>query len=287
MEGFKMGFGRVFTPAGRGRWGVSGGLAPVVMALALAACGGGGGGRRGEPSNSTTTGPSTTAGSSSRPVPTRGSVAFTVVGVRLAEPGLRVLVGASGGTIRVVARGLSGGSNGVRICAVDGVSTPPRAGDCVVATDGRGVDIPVSGVSPGVLVQALEGSIGGVVGVAEVTLVYVPEGDRITVVTPPLAPSATPGDCPGEPCRMAFELSPTGPGTFVLEAQGRGGRPQLTLASGVPAGASRVMSMVEGGGRLAIRSSLDGGSDATLILRNLADVELPPLELSLAWPART
>ena len=42
-----------------------------------------------------------------------------------------------------------------------------------------------------------------------------------------------------------------------------------------------MLSIVEGGGSLAIRSTVDGRSDATLTLRNLGDAELPPLELAL------
>ncbi len=273
----------------RGRWWGPGGvgtvLGPLAMTLALAACGGGGG-RRGEPSN-TSTGSTTTAPGTSRAVPPGGSVAFTVIGATLAEPGLRVLVGASGGTLQVVATGVSGGSNEVRICPVDGVSGAPQADGCVVGRDGQTVTVAVAGGSPGVVVQAPEGAIAGAFRVAEVTLIYVPEGDRIAVVTPPMAPSEVPGDCPGGRCRLAFRLSPTGPGIFVLEAQGRGARPQLSLEAGLPAGPSRVISIVEGGGRLAIRTSVDGRSDATLTLRNLGDTELPPLEISLGWPART
>jgi hypothetical protein len=271
-------------------------LGPLAMALALAACGGGGG-RRGEPSNSSTTrpsdpsgtstsGPPTTPAPSSRPVPPAGSVAFTVVGVTLSEPGLRVLVGASGGAITVVARGVSGGSNGVRICPVNGVSGAPAADDCVVADDGGGVSLAVAGGLPGVLLRAPEGTNTDPIRVAEVTLIYVPDGDQITVVTPPLAPSATPGECSGGPCQTAFELSPTGRGAFSLRADGRGARPQLSLVAGQPGGSTQVISIVEGGGSLAIRSTVDGRSDATLTLRNLGDAELPPLELALVWPVR-
>jgi hypothetical protein len=156
--------------------------------------------------------------------------------------------------------------------------------------DGQAVDLMVptglAGGSGGVLVRAPEGSIGDRIRVAEVTLIYVPDGDGITVVTPPLAPSATPGDCSGEGCQMAFQLSPTGRGTFSLRADGRGGRPQLTLAAGLPSGPSRVLSVVEGGGSLAVGSTVDGGSDATLTLRNVGDAGLLPLELALVWPSR-
>jgi hypothetical protein len=123
--------------------------------------------------------------------------------------------------------------------------------------------------------------------VSEVTLIYTPEDDRITVVTPPLAPSDTPGHCSGGGCQMAFQLSPTGSGTFSLRADGRGGRPQLTLEAGLPGGPSRVLSIVEGGGSLAVGSTVDGRSDATLTLRNQGQAELPVLEISLAWPFRT
>lgn len=296
MEGFSTASGRFSSPARRGRWGVSLAAGPLAMALALAACGGGGG-RRGEPSNSSTTasssppgpsssGPPTTPAGGSRPVPPAGSVAFTVVGLTLSEPGLRVLMGASGGTVQVVARGVSGDSNGVRVCPVSGVAGPPPSVGCVAAMDGRGVVVEVPAGAGGVLLRAPEGAAGDRIRVAEVTLIYVPEGDQITVVTPPLAPSATPGDCPGGPCEMAFQLSPTGSGTFSLRADGRGARPQLTVTSGLPAGPSRVLSVVEGGGSLAVRSTVDGRSDATVTLRNLGETELPALEIALVWPVR-
>ncbi len=215
-------------------------------------------------------------------------MAFTAIGVPLSESGLRVLVQPSGGVLRVVVRGVSGGSDAVRICPVSGVAGAPASADCVVAGDGRAVDLTVDptgdpGVG-GILVRPAEASIGAGIRIAEVTLLYVPDGGRITLVTPPLAPSEIPGDCTGGRCAMAFELSPTGPGTFVLEADGRGARPRFTLEAGAAGGPSRVVSAVEGGGRLAIRSSVDGRSDASLVLRNLGDADLPPLEISLVWP---
>gem|GEM_PF-6764591 len=213
-------------------------------------------------------------------------MAFTVAGVTLAEPGLRVLVSASGGTVQVVARGVSGVSNGVLVCPVEGAAGAPREGDCVVVENGRAVDLAVGVTSPGVLVRTPEGARGAPPRVAELTLIYVPDGDRITVLTPPTAPPQTPGDCHAGPCQTTFELSPTGSGTFVLEADGRGGRAQLTLDAGAPSGRSQVLSIVEGGGRLAIRSTLDGRSDARLTLRNQGETELPPLELTLSWPVR-
>jgi hypothetical protein len=84
---------------------------------------------------------------------------------------------------------------------------------------------------------------------------------------------------------MTFEVTPTARGTFALDADGRGGRPQLTLRSGTDgAGSSRVVSMVEGGRRLRIRSTVEGPIGASLTLRNLGSSELPPLELALVWP---
>jgi hypothetical protein len=157
---------------------------------------------------------------------------------------------------------------------VEGVADVPTTADCVVAGDGRGVDLTAGGV----VLRPENGSQK----VAEVTLIYVPDGDSITVVTPPLAPLYDPG--------MAFEVTPTGAGTFVLDADGRGGRPRLTLQAGPqplpPGGGSQVLSAVEGGGVLALRSTLDGRSDATLQLANVGDIELPPLELTMAWPAK-
>ena len=128
------------------------------------------------------------------------------------------------------------------------------------------------------------------------TLTYVPEGDSITLVTPSLPPAEVPGECSTGRCAMGFELTPTGSGTFVLDANGRGARPELTLRAGPPGtrlpapggsggGTSRVVAMVSGGGRLSISSSVDGRSDATLGLRNLGDTPLPVLELALVWPS--
>jgi len=216
-------------------------------------------------------------------------VAFTAFGVPLSEPGLRVLVRPSGGAIRVVVRGVSGlsrDSRGVKVCPVNGVSEVPTTEGCVPAGDGQAVDLVVGPGVGGVLLRAAEPVLGAGIRVDEVTLIYVPDGDQITVVTPSLAAPEVPGDCPGGRCAMAFELTPTGPGTFVLEADGRGARPRLTLESGGTAGPSRVFSAVEGGGRLAIRSSVDGRSDAALVLRNLGDAALPPLEISIVWPGR-
>jgi hypothetical protein len=277
-------------------------VGPLAMAVALASCGGGGG-RRGDPGNpsggrsaSSTSGPPTTPAPSSRPLPPAGSVAFTATGVPLSDPGLRVLVRPSGGVLRVVVRGITGGSNTVRICPVDGVSGTPSEGRCVVASDGRPVDLVVDeaagGGVGGVLLRPPEGSSGAGIRVSEVTLIYAPDGDSITLVTPPLAPSNAAGECPGGTCAMGFELSPTGPGTFSLQADGRGARPQLTLRDGPAEGSgtggstSRVMSLVEGGSRLSIRSTVDGRTDASLVLRNVGDSELPALEIALVWPSR-
>jgi hypothetical protein len=85
---------------------------------------------------------------------------------------------------------------------------------------------------------------------------------------------------------MTFEVTPTGRGTFALDADGRDGRPQLTLRSGTEGAGSRVVSMVEGGRRLRIRSTVQGPTGASLTLRNLGSSELPPLELALVWPTR-
>jgi len=84
---------------------------------------------------------------------------------------------------------------------------------------------------------------------------------------------------------MVLGLTPTGRGSFQLTADGRGGRPQLTLRSGVDrAGSSRVVSMVEGGARLRIRSTVEGPEGVSLTVRNLGSADLPPLELTLVWP---
>lgn len=207
-------------------------------------------------------------------------MAFTVVGATLSEPGLRVLMEVSGEALEVVARGVPGGPGELLACPVEGVSGDPGAAGCVPLEDGRTASMSLGGGATGVLLR----SSGGPVRVAEVTLLYVPVGDRITLVTPPLDPPATPGECPGGACEIAFELSPTGPGTLVLEAHGRGARPQLTVQAGLPAGPSRVLSIVEGGGRLAVRSTVDGRADARLTVRNLGAMELPPLEIALTWP---
>jgi len=283
-------------------------LGPLAMAVALASCGGGGG-RRGGPSDGSvppssspsgappaiplgpaTSGPAATAAPSARPLPPPGSVAFTAIGVPLSEPGLRVLVRPSGGRVQVVVRGVPGGSNGVRICPVSDISGAPPVDGCVVAADGRPVDLVVDGAAGGgvggVLVGPSDGSVGGGFRGAEVTLIYVPDGDSITLVTPRLAPPETPGDCPEGRCAMAFELTPTGSGTYSLEADGRGARPQLTLRVGLPDGGSRMVGMVEGSNRLSIGSTVDGRSDANLSLRNVGPSELPPLEIALVWPSR-
>ncbi len=50
-----------------------------------------------------------------------------------------------------------------------------------------------------------------------------------------------------------------------------------------------MLSVVEGGGSLAVRSTVDGRSDATVTLRNLGETELPALEIAvgLARPPLT
>ena len=48
-----------------------------------------------------------------------------------------------------------------------------------------------------------------------------------------------------------------------------------------------MLSIVEGGGSLAIGSTVDGRSDATLTLSNLGEMELAPLELTVVWPSRS
>jgi hypothetical protein len=243
----------------------------------------------------------TTAGSPavtpSRPVPRAGSVAFTVLGAPLSEGGLRVLMGPSEGAVEVVVGGSPAASNEVEVCPVAGVGGVPDEARCVVATPGRTVALVVGGGSSqgpdggltGVLLRPRNGSPATGSRVPEVTFTYRPSGAAITVVTPALPPAGAPGECPGGACEMSLDLTPTGSGTFELEADGRGGRPQLTLRSGPgspgqPPSASRVVSIVEGGGRLRIRSTVQGPSGVSLTLRNLGDVHLVPLELALVWP---
>ncbi len=219
-------------------------------------------------------------------------MAFTVLRVPLVEPGLRVLMGPAGGAVEVVVRGLPPGSNGVEACPVEGVAGVPGTGRCVVAGPDQAVEIDVGGGSDGapsgVLLRPLDGSPATPSTLPEVTFTYRPAGDSLTVVTPRLAPSGVPADCPGGTCEMTFELTPTGYGTFELDADGRRARPQLTLRSGRDrSGSSRVVSMVGGGGRLTMRSTVDGPAGVSLTLRNQGPAELPPLELRLVWPSRS
>ncbi len=265
---------------GRASAGLGRGVGAVLLGLSVGACSGGGAPSRDAPDASISPSPSATGGvpttdpTTSRPVPPEGSVAFTVVGATLLGPGLRVLLETSGATVEVVARGVAGPSNRVLACPVEGISDTPDEAGCVIVTDGRAASVGLPEGSSGLLLRAVDDPVR----VAEMTLIYVPEGDSITVVTPPMAPS--------EASEIAFELTPTGPGNFVLKADGRDARPRLTVQSGLPSGPSRVLAIVEGGGALAITSTLDGRSDARLTVRNVGAMEMPPMEIGLSWPSR-
>lgn len=230
------------------------------------------------------------------PFPPPGSVAFTAAGATISEPGLRLLVDPADGSMEVLVEGLPAGSDTVEACPVGGVSAAPDATRCVVAAAGRRVALGLgegSATRPetrlrGVLLRPSGGSTAGPVEVPEVTFTYRPASAAVTLVTPPLPPPGTPGECPGGPCLMSFEVAPTGAGTLRLDADGRGARPQLTLRSGREGdGSSRVVSLVEGGGRLTIRSTVEAGPGTVLVLRNLGETALPPLELALVWPLAT
>ena len=243
------------------------------------------------PSNTTATTAATTpttAPTVTLPPPPPGSVTLSAVGVPLAEPGLRVLLSAATGVVRVEIRGLDIPSNAAVVCPVAGPATPPSTtAECVPVDPGKPVDVALVGGARGVLLRPPEGSSAPGATLAEVAFTYVPADDSLTLVTPVLVASSTPGDCAGGPCQMSFRLTPTGSGTFVLDADGRNARGQLTVQTGAAAGGgSRVLASVGGGGRLRVSSSLDGRSDAELVLRNLGPADLPPLELKLVWPSR-
>ncbi len=274
-------------------------MAAGAAALAVASCGGGGGSRVAPtttsetpvattaPTSNTTLGPASV--SPSRPAPGPGSVAFTVLGAPVSDPGLRVLMGPVEGLVKVVVGGLPEGPGGVEVCPVRGVSGSPGTGRCVVATSDRTVDLTVDGGvdggPAGVLLRPVGGSSSTPIRVPEVTFTYRPDGDSVTIVTPPLPPPGTPGDCPGGACEMTFEVVPTARGTFELAAEGRNARPQLTLRSGRDgAGGARTVAIVEGGGRLRMSATVEGPEDVSLVLRNLGSEALPALELALVWP---
>ncbi len=216
--------------------------------------------------------------------PPPGSVTLSAFAVPLAEPGLRVLLSSATGVVRVEIRG----SNAAVVCPVAGPATPPSAtAECVAVNPGHPVDVALSGGARGVLLRPADGSNAPGASLAEVAFTFVPADDSLTLVTPVLGPSPTTGDCAGGPCQMSFRLTPTGSGTFVLDADGRNGRGQLTVRTGpASGGGSRVLASVGGGGRLRVSSSLDGLSDAELVVRNLGPADLPPLEVNLVWPAR-
>jgi hypothetical protein len=229
-------------------------------------------------------------------------VDFTVSSAPVAGPGLRVLMGPADAAVEVVVRGLPDGSDVVELCPVGGASATPDEGGCVVATPGRAVALALGAGSGGgaggglrgVLVRPRTGSSGASSAVVDVTFTYRPGADSLTVVTPPLGPYGGAGGAIDGGGEMTFELTPTGRGTFQLVADGRGGRPRVTLRSGRPdsasgnggtASSSRVVSTVEGGGRLSIRATVEGPDGVSLTLRNLGPDTLAPLELALVWPS--
>ncbi|MEA2842619.1 MAG: hypothetical protein QOJ69_290 [Actinomycetota bacterium] len=203
---------------------------------------------------------------------------LSAFGVPLAEPGFRVLMSAATGVVRVEIRGAGGGSNGAVACPVPGPVTPPAAGaECVPVNPGKPVDVTLANGARGVLLRPAPGSNAPGARLAEVAFTYVPADDSLTLVTPVLAAS-------GE---LSFRLTPTGRGTFALDADGRNGRGQLTLEAGAAgSGGSHVLASVGGGGRLRVSTSVDGESNAELLVRNLGSADLPPLEVNLVWPSR-
>jgi hypothetical protein len=238
------------------------------------------------PATTSTTTPGRTSTSVTALPPPPGSVTLTAFGVPLAEPGLRVLPAPGTKGVRVGIEVADAGSNGALACPVDGpASPPPEPAGCVRADPGRPVDIALEPGARGVLLRPPTGSEGPVATIAEVTFTYLPTDDSVTLVTPVLGPPADAGECVGGPCEMSFRLSPTGKGTFVLDADGRNSRAQLTVEAGDPGAAgSHVLATVGGGGRLRVTSSLDGRSDARLVVRNLGPAALPPVEIHLRWP---
>ena len=256
-------------------------------AVALGACSGDP--KAPEPPSNTTIATATTTVHARDPAPSPpGSVTLSAFDVPLAEPGLRVLLSAATGVVRVEIRGPERGSNAAVVCPVSGPATPPPAtAECVAIDPGEPVDVPLVNGARGVLLRPADGSNAPKASLAEVAFTYVPADDSLTLVTPVLVASPTPGDCAGGPCRMSFRLTPTGSGTFVLDADGRNGRGQITVQTGsAGGGGSHVLARVGGGGRLRVRSSLDGRSDAELVVRNLGPADLPPLEVDLVWPTR-
>ena len=218
--------------------------------------------------------------------PPAGSVAFTV---RRRDPRRARAAGADGGLRGHRPGGRAGGVGGLQrgpgLPRRRGLRDPRPAAGCVAAMDGRAVDVDGPPGAGGVLLRPPRGPPATASGVAEVTLIYVPEGDSITVVTPPLAPSATPGDCPGGPCEMAFRAHPTGPGTFVLRADGRGGATPADRPSGLPPGA--VAGALRGRGRGVAGRPLDGRRPVRRQpspCATWATTELPPLEIPWSGP---
>ncbi len=231
-----------------------------------------------EPDSSTATTVTPPSIPATRPPPPPGSVTLSAFGVPLSEPGLRVLISAANGVVRVDVRGAASGSNGAVACPVAGPVTPPAAtADCVPVRPGTPVDVTLTKGARGVLLRPPPGTNASGARLAEVAFTYVPADDSLTLVAPVLAAS-------GE---LMFRLTPTGRGAFVLDADGRNGKGQLTLEAGPAAGGgSHVLASVGGGGRLRLSTSLDGASDAELVVRNLGPGDLPPLEIGLRWPSR-
>lgn len=276
--------------------------AAVAGVLALFACTSGNGSGEAPPATSSTSvaAPSTTApvgaGDSNGASPPPGHVALSALGVPLSGPGLRVLVGVVDRAMEVVVEGAPTGSAAVEACPVGGAEDVPDDRRCVAMEEGRAVEMSVPGGSAGgstpgpsgVLLRPLGGTNAATVHLTRATFTYRPAGDSIVVVTPPVPPPGGTGRCAGGPCEMTLELVPTGSGTFSLDAYGRGAQPELTLRAS-PAGtsgegASRVVSIVEGGGQLTIRSTVGGPTGVTLTLRNQGTTTLVPLELALRWP---
>jgi hypothetical protein len=232
------------------------------------------------PSNTSTTGPATTVPAVSSTTPaadpavnpvTLRVTGFTLPDLRAGGTGLRVVVRASSGSLRVRRRGAGGA---VAVCPVAGATAPVAPGDCADLGAGATVDV---GFTGGVELRAT----GAGAAVEEVGVTYAPV-DRSTTVVTPARPA---GACAAQPCQATFSLSPARPGPFVLDGRAGGGRPRLVLVSTpLGGGPTRTLATVEGGGSLSIRGTLEGGAEATLLHHEQGEGAVAPVTAELSWP---
>ena len=257
------------------------GVVAAAMVVLVACTGGDGGDQRPEPTSTTAvpTTPATTvttAPTTTQPVDQAGSVTLRVTGfslpdVRSGGTGMRLLVRASSPRLTVRRRG---GGGAVTVCPVTNATVPAPGADCVDLGPQAAVEVRFVG---GVELRATAGDAA----VDEVGVTYVPV-DRSTTIVTPARPA---GACAARACEATFSLTPARAGPFALDGRAGGGRPRLVLEARPTAGGSnRMLALVEGGGSLSIRGTLEAGMEATLLHHEQGPDAVAPTTAEISWP---